>query len=119
MNQGEDTLQLLCDTLKNLLLEDGSEATAAPASLDASPEVRLKAIALRLVEFEQKEVEPIFELNRIQSFAPGWCLIRDQYTDPGSTPEQQTSLKGFPNWLRVVFFDKMGVPSKTQDMNPV
>jgi len=100
----------MCNVVTALseLLVGSSSIGSDPVKFDAPEEERMKAVALRLLEFEDKHVEGIPALKGLQAFAPGWNLIKDKYTHPLLEPHQLLARDGeLEPWLDVVYFDTM------------
>jgi hypothetical protein len=111
----EDVPELLA-AFETILLNDGSGVTSNPVRFDASEPERLRAVALRLLEFEDKHVDPITVKSKVEAFRPGWSLIRDKYTHPSLEPHELLERQGqLEPWLKVLFFDAVGgEPSVTR-----
>jgi hypothetical protein len=100
----------MCNVVTALseLLVGSSNIGSDPVKFDAPEEERMKAVALRLLEFEDKHVEGIPALKGLEAFAPGWNLIKDKYTHPDLEPHELLARDGeLEPWMDVVYFDTM------------
>eukprot|EP00730_Choanoeca_flexa_P004587 TRINITY_DN11741_c1_g1_i1.p1 TRINITY_DN11741_c1_g1~~TRINITY_DN11741_c1_g1_i1.p1 ORF type:complete len:1538 (+),score=425.01 TRINITY_DN11741_c1_g1_i1:39-4616(+) len=100
-----DDMTAVTTALSELLLGNSSIGSD-PVKFDASEEDRIKAVALRLLEFEDKHVPGIDALGGLEVFAPGWNLVRDKYTHPGLEPHEMLWREGqLEPWMKVLFLD--------------